>query len=249
MWSDCAMKILIVDDDAICRTVMVKGLQKAGYETVQARNAPEALRVLQSVGAISLLITDMMMPEVDGFGLLDHIRKTPSLAHLPVLICSALSSSDIVFRAAHLNIVGYLLKPIDLPRLRQEVRRVLSTQARPLSHVSETLSRLEMDEVGYLQMLTFFLNKLFQDLPEISRLGDCGESQKLSTKLAGLSGAAQTLGAEALSHVITRMARANAAHGPSSISSLVPEMEKAAAELKEAVQRLCRQFESASAKW
>jgi CheY-like chemotaxis protein len=194
------------------------------------------------------LITDMMMPDVDGFGLLEHVRRVPTLANLPVLICSALGSSDIVFRAAHLNLGGYLLKPIDLPRLRQEVRRILSTQARPLAHLSETLSRLEVDEIGYLHMLTSFLYKLSQDLPEISRLGDCGESQKLSTKLAGISGAAQTLGTEALSHVITKMEQATAAGDTRAVASLMPELEKAAAELEEAVQRLWRQFEPAGAR-
>jgi CheY-like chemotaxis protein len=242
------MKILVVDDDAVCRTVVVKGLEKGGYDTVEARDGREALAMLQSDEAISLLITDMMMPEVDGFGLLEHIRRTPSLANLPVLICSALGTSDVVFRAAHLNIVGYLLKPIDLPRLRQEVRRVLSMQARPLPHLSETLARLEVDEGGYLHMLTSFLKELSQDVPEISWLGRCGEFRKLSTKLAGLSGAAQTLGAEALYQVIKRMARANAANDTPALLSLFPEMEKATAELKEAVHRLRRQFEFASTK-
>jgi YesN/AraC family two-component response regulator len=160
-----------------------------------------------------------------------------------------MGSSDVVSRATHLNIVGYLLKPIDLPRLRQEVRRILSMQVKPLPHLSETLARLEVDEGAYLHMLTSFLRELSQDMPEISWLGRCSEFQKLSTKLARLSGAAQTLGAEALSQVINRMARANAANDTPSILSLFPEMEKAAAELKEAAQRLCRhQFQLASAK-
>jgi CheY-like chemotaxis protein len=241
------MKILVVDDDAICRKVIVKGLEKGGYDTVEAGDAREALRVLQSDGTISLLITDMMMPDMDGFGLLEHIRRVPTLAHLPVLICSALGTSDVVFRAADLNLCGYLLKPIDLPRLRQEVRRILSTQAGPLAHLSETLLRLEVDEISYFQMLTSFLEKLSRDLPEISWLGGHGESQKLSTKLVGLSGAAQTLGAEALSQVITKIAQANTAGATSSISFLIQELEKAAAELKEAMQRLSPQPELANA--
>jgi CheY-like chemotaxis protein len=232
------MKILVVDDDAICRRLIVKGLEKAKYETVEARDAPEALALLQSDGTISLLISDIMMPEVDGLDLLDQIRRIPLLAHLPVLICSALARSDIVARAAHFSIVGYLLKPVDLPRLRAEVRRILSMRLRPLSRISETLARLEVDELGYLQMLDSFLKKLFQDLPEISELGRSGGSQQLSTLLTGLSGAAQTLGAEALSHVIASIEQANAANDPRSILSLFSEMEKAAAELKEAVQRL-----------
>jgi CheY-like chemotaxis protein len=242
------MKILVVDDDAVCRTVLVKGLEKAGYDTLEARDGREALTILQSDEAISLLITDVMMPEVDGFGLLEHIRRMPLLAHLPVLICSAVGLSDIVFRAAHLNIVGYLLKPIDLPRLRQEVRRILGMQVRPLPHLPAILSRLEVDEASYLHMLISFLKELSHDMPEISWLGRCGEFQQLSTKLAGLSGAAQTLGVEALSQVIMRMAQANAANDTPSILSLFPEMEKATADLKEAVHRLCQQHELASAK-
>jgi HPt (histidine-containing phosphotransfer) domain-containing protein len=110
------------------------------------------------------------------------------------------------------------------------------------------LSRLEVDKGSYFKTLTALLEKLSEDLPDIRRLCDCGDFHRLSTKLAGLSGAAKSLGAEGLSHVVGRMVRANAANDTSSIASLIPEMEKAAAELKEAMQRLCRQFELASTK-
>ena len=240
------MKILVVDDDVICRTLIVKGLEKANYDTVEAQDAGEALRLLQSDGAISLLITDVMMPEVDGFDLVDRIRKVPSLARLPVLICSALGTPDTVLRAARLKIAGYLLKPIDLRRLRQEVARIQEGRFRPFAGFPETLSRLDLDETGYLKMLTSLLEKLSRDLPEISRLCDCGDSQELSTLLAGLSGAAKSLGAEALTDVIGTMARANAANDTSSIASLIPDIERAAAELKEAVQSLGQEFELAS---
>ena len=112
------MRMLGVDDDAVWRTMVVKGLAKSRYDTVEARDGREALAMLQSRGAISLLITDMMMPEFEGLGLLEHTRRTPSLANLPVLICSELGSSDVLFRAAHRNVLAHLLKPIDLPRLR-----------------------------------------------------------------------------------------------------------------------------------
>jgi CheY-like chemotaxis protein len=242
------MKILVVDDDGVCRTLIARGLQKAGYVTVEARDARQAFGLLQSDAAISLLITDVMMPEMDGFGLLDHIRRVPSLARLPVLICSALGSPAAVLRAAHLNIASYLLKPVDILRLRQEVGRILGLPARPLSYMPQTLSRLQVDEAGYLKMLTSFLEKLSRDLPEISKLCDYAESQELSTKLAGLSGAAKSLGAEELSQVIGMMAQANAAENTSYVSRLIPEMERAAAELQEAVQRLNTQLEPAHAR-
>jgi CheY-like chemotaxis protein len=241
------MKILVVDDDAVCRTLIVKGLEKAHYDTVEAQDARQALRLLQSDGAISLLIIDLMMPEVDGFGLLDQIRKAPYLAGLPVLICSALGSPETVLRAARLNIAGYLLKPVDLRRLRQEVERIQEARLRPLADFHETLSRLEVDEASYLKMLTDFLEKLSQDLPEISRLCDRRDSRGLSIRLARLSGAAQSLGAEALSDVIGRMSAANAANDADFVSSLIPEMEKAMAELKEAVLKPRQQPEPANA--
>ena len=80
-------------------------------------------------------------------------------------------------------------------------------------------------------------------LPQISSLGRRGEFQTLSTMLTGLLGTAQTLGADALSHVITRMALANSTNDTRSVLSLIPELEKATTELKEAVQRFRRQIE------
>ena len=162
------------------------------------------------------------MPEMDGFGLLDHVRNFPSLARLPVLVCSALGSRNAVSRAAHLNITGYLLKPIDIRRLRQEVGWILGTQSRPLAYMAQTLSRLEVDEAGYLAMLTSLLEKLHQDLADIKRLCACGDSQRLSARLAGLSGAAKSLGAEALVNIIETMTRANAANDMDHVSRLIP---------------------------
>ena len=79
------MKIQVDDDDAICRTLIAKGLENVAYDTVLATHARQALEVLQSDGAISLLITDVMMPEIDGFGLLDLCSPSPAdCVHKPV---------------------------------------------------------------------------------------------------------------------------------------------------------------------
>jgi len=232
------MKILVVDDDAICRTLIVKGLEKTSHDTLEAPDGRQALRLLQSDGAISLLILDVMMPGMDGLDLLDHIRKAPYLAGLPVLICSALGNPEVVLRAANLNIAGYLLKPIDLPRLRQEVDRIEEARVRPLADLRETLSRLEVDEATYLQMLAALLEKLAQELPEIKKSCEACDAQRLSVQLASLRGAARWLGAEALADLLAKMSVANDADATRFISSLIPEMEKSAAQLREDVQRL-----------
>jgi len=236
------MKILVVDDDTICRTLIVKGLEKARYEAVEAQDAVEAFRLLQSDRAITLLITDLMMPKTDGFDLLEQIRTVPTLASLPVLICSTLGDRDTVLRAARLNIAGYLLKPVDLRRLRREVARIEQGRIRPFADLAETLARLDLDEPGYIKMLTSLLEKISRDLPEISRLCEGGDSQELSTLLAGLLGAAESLSAESLTHVLWKLARASAAHDSGSLRSLIPEVKRAAAELAEAVQNLCQDF-------
>jgi CheY-like chemotaxis protein len=241
------MRILVVDDDAICRTLIVKGLEKTSHDTLEAPDGRQALRLLQSDGAISLLILDVMMPGIDGLDLLDQIRRAPYLAGLPVLICSALGSPETVVRAAHLNIAGYLLKPIDLRRLRQEVERIQEARVRPLADVRETLSRLEVDEANYLQMLAALLEKLSQELPEIKKSCEACDAHRLSLQLASLKGAAEWLGAEALSHLLARMSVANDADATRFISSLIPEMEKIAAELREVVQKLSPASELADA--
>jgi twitching motility two-component system response regulator PilH len=117
-------RILVVDDNATNVEYLVKVLVRAGYATIQAQSAEQALK-LASQEHVDLLLADIMMPEVDGFALVQAIRKLPEYANLPVIMCSAAKEKQYVLTAAKLNVQGYVLKPIDRQILLQRIATVL----------------------------------------------------------------------------------------------------------------------------
>jgi len=78
-------KILIVDDDPDIRRFLEFNLKKKGFEISQASNGAKALEILKDQ-IPDLIITDMMMPILDGYGLLEALKKNPELSHIPVIM-------------------------------------------------------------------------------------------------------------------------------------------------------------------
>ena len=190
------MKILIVDDDEICRRLLVRGLQLSGYETVEAEDVPSALEVLRGEEAIRLVITDVIMPGMGGFDLVERLRKTISLRRLPVIVCTALATHEAAIRATQLNAVGYLIKPIDVTNLRLRVKEALDPHFAALADSSEILKSLDIEADAYKDMLDDLVEKLASGLAEIPDLVAQQDRQLLSSRLVALYGAARTLGAK-----------------------------------------------------
>lgn len=82
-----------MDDDPKTLELLQETLRGAGYETQSVRSGPRALEVLSNkvVGAVLL---DLLMPEMDGFQVIRHVRQAPALQHLPILVMTAKSLSD-----------------------------------------------------------------------------------------------------------------------------------------------------------
>lgn len=80
-----AEKILVVDDDEECRELSREVLDATGYLPLVARNGREALEILAQV-PVSAAIIDLMMPQMDGFSLISHVRGNPATASLPLLV-------------------------------------------------------------------------------------------------------------------------------------------------------------------
>lgn len=105
------MKILISDDDPIIRMFVSRVAQHASYDVVVAEHGREALSLVESEDP-DLLITDLHMPELDGFGLIDAIRGLPHHAEMPIVCLSSCNDRDQVARLIEQGIAGYLLKPV-----------------------------------------------------------------------------------------------------------------------------------------
>lgn len=228
-------RILILDDDALCRKLVVKSLQKAGYKTLEVESASAAITLLQSEEPIALLITDIMMPEMDGLTLLSRIRCDPTLVRLPVLICTSLNSREAIIKAGHLGIAGYLLKPVDVRRLRTKVQKILKAEPQPLEQITITLSRLDLEEGDYLEMLDELVGRLLSGINEIQELGARRDHQRLSTCLSALHGAAKSLGAERVADVLVRQLHASERTDFRVIQALLGELRREVTRLQLAV--------------
>ncbi len=196
------MKILVVDDDLISRRLIVGGLGKAGYETLEAADAEAAMSFLSGGQPIVLATLDLALPDMNGLDLLAYIRSTPYLERLPVLICTVNSSKEAKQAASTFVISGFLCKPISTPDLREKVEEILEGEPPPLANVRRTLERLDLEVNVYLDMLEQWVKAILQALAEMEEIfGNPAHPSPLS-RISALLGAAQNLGAERLCRVL-----------------------------------------------
>jgi class 3 adenylate cyclase/CheY-like chemotaxis protein len=117
---DGTATILVVDDDEANREVLARRLVRLGYRTVEARNGVEALEILASA-PIDLVLLDVMMPEMDGYAVLERRRHDPALRDIPVIMISALDQVESIVRCIEQGAEDYLPKPFDPVLLQARV--------------------------------------------------------------------------------------------------------------------------------
>lgn len=116
-------KILIVDDSEMNRAILT-GILDDGYDFLEAENGLQALDVLRAHRDISLVLLDIVMPELDGFGVLSVMGEQHWIDQTPVIMISAESDSMLVERAYQLGATDYINRPFDKSVVR---RRVINT--------------------------------------------------------------------------------------------------------------------------
>jgi CheY-like chemotaxis protein len=113
--------ILVVDDDPDIRDSLTEVLGEEGYRVRGACNGREALEVLQAHTRPSLILLDMMMPEMDGWSFREEQQKNPDLASIPVVILSA--HGNVRDAALALGAADYLRKPLSIDSLLEIAER------------------------------------------------------------------------------------------------------------------------------
>jgi DNA-binding response OmpR family regulator len=121
-------RILVVDDDPDIRTILKMILTGGGIEVTLAADG-EAGWKSASENPPDLLLTDIMMPGLDGFGLLQRVRADPRTRSLPVILLSAKSSPDDIARGFDLGADEYLTKPCPKAELLAKVRTNIACPA------------------------------------------------------------------------------------------------------------------------
>ena len=124
------MSVLIVEDDTVARRIIETVLRRSRYETLSATNGREALELLDRMPGIRVVVTDLMMPEMDGFDLLERLQARRR-GDLGLVVCSMLADNPRIQRAAmKYGCWGFLSKPIDAPALLDAVRGALHYRQR-----------------------------------------------------------------------------------------------------------------------
>ena len=122
-------KILIVDDDPIQRRLLQEAVKKFGYRSKTAENGAEAVRIMSSPEAseIDLIILDMVMPELDGLGVLERLRSDKNAT--PVIVQTAHGGIDTVVNVMNAGAQDFVVKPVAPERLNVSIRNLLKTSA------------------------------------------------------------------------------------------------------------------------
>jgi two-component system chemotaxis response regulator CheY len=115
--------ILTVDDSRTMRDMLMLALKDAGYRVVQAEDGVHGLEVLQAERP-DIVITDINMPRMDGFGFIEGMRADPDHKATPVLVLTTESDAAKKQRAREAGATGWIVKPFDPAKLVDAVRRV-----------------------------------------------------------------------------------------------------------------------------
>lgn len=135
-------KILIVDDSPINREILVSMLEDL-YEITEAENGSQAVQILEKQGDdFSLVLLDLVMPEIDGFGVLTYMNKAHWTDSLPVIIISAETAHDRVVRAYELGAADFVSRPFDAYIVRQRIKNALM-----MSEKQKKLTDIAADEI------------------------------------------------------------------------------------------------------
>ena len=117
------MKILVVDDEIDQVETLKRGLRRKGYQTTGAMSAQEALDFLQEeAGKVDVVITDYVMPKMDGLELLRSIRHT--YGDLPVIMMTAFCKNEVMAQALHSRCNRFIQKPFTLDQIVSEIQKV-----------------------------------------------------------------------------------------------------------------------------
>ena len=119
--SEPQARILVVDDNEDNRFTLVRRLNRNGFTAVEeAKNGREALAMLEAK-PFDLVLLDIMMPEMDGYQVLEHLKRDLQLRHIPVIMISAVDEVESVAKCVEMGAEDYLSKPFNPILLRARV--------------------------------------------------------------------------------------------------------------------------------
>ncbi len=174
--------ILIVDDEEIIRKILIHKLQKQGYDVLEARNGQEGLRQIQKK-IPDLLITDIQMPTMDGFELLENIHKL--MLPVPTIVITGQTRVEDVIQTIRLGVRDFIRKPFESDEMMQTIQKVLSSPQGMASEddlipfiEEETKEIILPNDQNILNIASFYLTR------HLPIRGICDHVEKENVRLA-----------------------------------------------------------------
>ena len=121
-----ALKILVVDDSPTVVKFVSFSLKKSGYEIITACDGMDAIEKISNLTEdVRLVITDLNMPNLDGYGLIEALRQNPKYVNTPIVILTSEDGEDDRERGIEVGASSYLVKPFKASVLLNEVSQYL----------------------------------------------------------------------------------------------------------------------------
>ena len=175
---DESAKILVVDDDPLNRLKLVRGLTLQGHQTTQATDGIQALRALEKEH-FDLVILDILMPNLDGFGVLQRIAEDGTHRDIPVVVISALDQMDSIVKCIRMGAEDYLPKPYDPILLEARVaaclekKRLRETIVRQLGkYAPQSVAAAIIKDQGALRPKRTVATILFTDIEDFTSIAE-----------------------------------------------------------------------------
>ena len=119
--------LLVVDDETLFRRALADAFDADGYTVLEACDGAEALAVLRST-AISVMVTDLTMPIMDGVELLEMLKSKPELTAIPVIMLASPADHAVLPKIRALGVSAILMKPISEPTLLAAIQSAITLQ-------------------------------------------------------------------------------------------------------------------------
>ncbi|OGS18472.1 MAG: hypothetical protein A3J83_04105 [Elusimicrobia bacterium RIFOXYA2_FULL_40_6] len=117
-------KILIIEDNRPISSLLCLALTRKGYETFASYNSKDGLKKLQKI-KFDLIILDVMIPGMNGFEVLEHIKQIDIINEIPVIMCTEKNLVGDIDRALNAGANDYITKPFDIERVLEKIENIL----------------------------------------------------------------------------------------------------------------------------
>src|SRR6201990_2793764 len=186
-----AASILIADDDAVQRRLVENMVQKCGYEAVVVDSGDAAMAMLTApdAPAIDAVVLDLVMPGLDGMGVLAKIRDAG--LSIPVIVQTAHGGIDNVISAMRAGAQDFVVKPVGMERLQVSLRNALNTSA-----LKGELQRIRHSREGRLTFSDIITRS--DNMRSVLKIAEKGAKSSIPVLIEGESGVGKELIARAI---------------------------------------------------